>query len=88
MLASFEVLCLVNDTYDRILKREILNDHGYDQGMAHPLRIEYRGTAYHITSRGQGREDIYRSDDDSAMFPGVLAHMVERFGWFFHACAR
>jgi len=36
--------------------------------MARPLRIEYDGAVYHVTSRGDGREDIYLSDDDRVMF--------------------
>ena len=27
--------------------------------MARPLRLEYRGALYHITSRGNARQDIY-----------------------------
>ncbi len=32
--------------------------------MARPLRIEFPGALYHITSRGDGREDIYLDDAD------------------------
>ena len=27
--------------------------------MARPLRIEFAGALYHLTARGDGREDIY-----------------------------
>jgi len=53
--------------------------------MARPLRIEYPGAVYHVTSRGDGREDIYLSDADRKLFLEVLAHVVERFGWVCHA---
>jgi len=53
--------------------------------MARPLRIEYPGAVYHVTSRGDGREDIYISDVDRRMFFEVLAHVVDRFGWVCHA---
>jgi len=53
--------------------------------MARPLRIEYDGAVYHVTSRGDGREDIYLSDDDRVMFQDVLAHVVDRFAWVCHA---
>ena len=32
--------------------------------MARPLRLELAGALYHITSRGDGRDDIFLSDDD------------------------
>jgi len=54
-------------------------------GMARPLRIEYEGAVYHVTSRGNAREDIYRSDEDREMFLDVLDYVVERFGWICHA---
>jgi len=53
--------------------------------MARPLRIEYEGAVYHVTSRGNARADIYLSDDDREMFLEVLAHVVDRFGWVCHA---
>jgi len=53
--------------------------------MARPLRIEFNGAVYHVTSHGNGREDIYRSDRDREVFLGVLASVVERFGWLCHA---
>ncbi len=36
--------------------------------MAGPLRIEFLGALYHITSRGDGREDIYLDDAGREMF--------------------
>jgi len=53
--------------------------------MARPLRIEYPGAVYHVTSRGDGREAIYLTDEDREMFLKVLSHVVERFGWVCHA---
>jgi len=53
--------------------------------MARPLRIEYSGAVYHVTSRGDGREDIYLSDADRQIFLEVLAQVVGRFGWICHA---
>jgi len=53
--------------------------------MARPLRIEFKGAVYHVTSRGNARADIYLSDDDREMFLDVLGHVVERFGWLCHA---
>jgi len=53
--------------------------------MARPLRIEYPGAIYHITSRGNAREDIYQSDADREMFLDVLAGVIVRFGWICHS---
>ena len=49
--------------------------------MARPLRVEYEGAVYHITSRGNARADIYLSDQDRELFLEVLTHVVDRFGW-------
>ena len=53
--------------------------------MATPLRIEFPGALYHITSRGDGREDIYRADGDRRVFLSVVADVCERFNWWGHA---
>ena len=53
--------------------------------MVRPLRIEYEGAVYHVTSRGNAQSDIYLSDGDRELFLEVLALVVERFGWICHA---
>jgi REP element-mobilizing transposase RayT len=53
--------------------------------MARPLRIEYPGALYHLTSRGDGREDIYRGDADRRAFLGLLGEVCERFNWWVDA---
>ncbi|MCZ6772752.1 MAG: transposase, partial [Proteobacteria bacterium] len=53
--------------------------------MARPLRIEFPGALYHVTSHGNARADIYLSNDDRAMFLAVLAQTLDRFGWLCHA---
>jgi len=40
--------------------------------MARPLRIEYAGGLYHITSRGNRKEAIYLLDKDREVFLSVL----------------
>lgn len=52
--------------------------------MARPLRIEFPGAVYHVTSRGDGRGRIYRDDEDRQTFLTTLAWVVERFGWTCH----
>ncbi len=53
--------------------------------MARPLRIEYEGALYHVTSRGDRQEPIYEDDEDRREFLTVLRDVVERFGWICYA---
>lgn len=53
--------------------------------MARPLRIEYPGALYHLTSRGDRQEDIFLDNADREEFLSVLGSVVERFGWRLYA---
>jgi REP element-mobilizing transposase RayT len=53
--------------------------------MARPLRIEYDGAFYHLTSRGNERKAIFKDDSDRQMFLDTLAQVTERFHWLCHA---
>ena len=53
--------------------------------MARPIRIEYAGALYHVTSRGDRREDIYLNDEDRIDWLNVLAQTCNRFNWVIHA---
>lgn len=53
--------------------------------MARPLRLELAGALYHVTSRGDGRDDIFLCDEDRAAWLEVLAQVCERFNWVCHA---
>lgn len=53
--------------------------------MARPLRIEYPGAVYHVTSRGNARERIYLQDEDYTGFLNCLCVVVNRFNWILHA---
>ena len=53
--------------------------------MSRPLRIEFAGALYHVTSRGDGREDIFLDDGDRDLFLKVLGEVSERFNWTAHA---
>ena len=46
--------------------------------MSRPLRLEFDGAVYHITSRGDWREDIFDDDDDQLMRLEVLARHWSR----------
>ncbi|MCF6211301.1 MAG: transposase [Gammaproteobacteria bacterium] len=53
--------------------------------MARPLRLEFAGALYHVTSRGDRQEDIYLDDGDRVAWIEVLATVCERFNWVVHA---
>jgi REP element-mobilizing transposase RayT len=53
--------------------------------MARPLRMEFAGALYHVTSRGDGREAIYLDDKDREVFYAVLGEVCSRFNWCVHA---
>lgn len=53
--------------------------------MARPLRLEFAHALYHVTSRGDRREDIYHDDADRQAWLGVLAQVCKRFNWTVHA---
>lgn len=47
--------------------------------MARPLRIEFPGAIYHVTSRGDRREPIFLDDVDRESLIAVLATGMSRF---------
>ena len=53
--------------------------------MSRPLRLEFAGALYHVTSRGDGREDIYLSDEDRLAWLETLGQVCVRFNWVCHA---
>lgn len=53
--------------------------------MARPLRIEYDGALYHVTSRGNARKAIYKDDEDRKIFLDILAKVNNRYNWICHA---
>jgi putative transposase len=59
--------------------------NGQSKGMARPLRILVAGGWYHVTSRGNRREAIYRTDADRRQFLDLVAELPERFGLEVHA---
>jgi REP-associated tyrosine transposase len=47
--------------------------------MARPLRIEFPGAVYHVTSRGDRRESIFVDDEDRQSLLEVVAQALSRF---------
>ena len=53
--------------------------------MARPLRIEFPGAVYHITSRGNAKQVIFLDNEDREKLIEILSTVVERFHWVCHA---
>ncbi|NRA21170.1 MAG: transposase [Oceanospirillaceae bacterium] len=53
--------------------------------MSRPLRIEFNGALYHITSRGNARSDIYLKDADRHAFLNILDKVCQQYNWTIHA---
>lgn len=49
--------------------------------MSRPLRIEFAGALYHVMARGDGRQAIFRDDEDRQAFCTGLLRACERFEW-------
>jgi REP element-mobilizing transposase RayT len=53
--------------------------------MARKLRVQFPGAIYHVLSRGNRREDIFRDDLDRESFLQTLADACAKTGWQVHA---
>ncbi len=53
--------------------------------MARPLRLELSGGIYHVTSRGNGRADIYLDDEDRTHWLKLFNEVCSRYNWICHA---
>jgi len=53
--------------------------------MTRPLRLEFPGALYHVTSRGNARAAIYVDDTDRERFLALLTQVVQRYHWLCHA---
>ncbi len=53
--------------------------------MARPIRLEFAGALYHVTSRGDRQEDIYDVDNDRQDFLSILEDVCSRHNWICHA---
>ncbi len=52
--------------------------------MARPLRIEFDGAFYHVTSRGNARQNIYHKPSDYLLFLDTLGEVCNRYNWLVH----
>jgi putative transposase len=53
--------------------------------MARPLRIEFPGAIYHVTSRGNDKKVIFMGDSDRDKFLKILTQVNKKYRWICHA---
>ena len=53
--------------------------------MAHKIRIEYAGAAYHVMARGNQGRDIYADEHDRKLWLATPGEACEKTGWRIHA---
>ena len=53
--------------------------------MSRPIRLEYAGALYHVTSRGNERKPIFLEDADFELFLEVLSEVCDRYNWVIHS---
>jgi len=53
--------------------------------MSRPLRIEYPGALYHLTARGNSRDEIFLDVDDRHAFLRMLGQEIEQQRWLCYA---
>ncbi|MFQ5683246.1 MAG: transposase [Candidatus Binatia bacterium] len=53
--------------------------------MARPLRLEFAGALYHLTSRGNRQESIFLDNGDRRSFLDLLGKEVKQQGWVCYA---
>ncbi|MAT92070.1 MAG: addiction module toxin RelE [Halioglobus sp.] len=53
--------------------------------MSRPLRIEFPGAFYHVTSRGNARQTVFREQRDYRKFLGLFGDCCARYQWLCHA---
>jgi REP element-mobilizing transposase RayT/phage pi2 protein 07 len=53
--------------------------------MARPLRIEFPGAVYHVTSRGNAKGMIFDDEQDRLKFLDVLGSVIKKHRWLCHA---
>ncbi len=53
--------------------------------MSRPIRIEFPGAVYHITSRSNVGQSVFCCNADREIFLSALGMVTRRFGWLTHA---
>jgi len=58
---------------------------GGTRGVARKVRVQYPGEVYHVMSRGNQGNEIFRDDRDRERFLETLAGACGKTGWLVHA---
>ncbi len=53
--------------------------------MSRPIRIEFPDALYHVTARGDRREDVFDDDQDRLSFLEILEQVITQFNWICYA---
>ena len=53
--------------------------------MARKLRVEYPGAIYHVMTRGDRQEPIFKDEEDHRRFLSTLGETCAKTGWQVHA---
>ena len=53
--------------------------------MSRPVRIEFPGANYYVSSRGNGAKAVFLDDEDRGVFLNVIETVVSRFEWLVHS---
>ena len=53
--------------------------------MSRPVRIEFPGAVYHVTSRSKDNRTVFKDKEDKGAFLNVISNVVDRFGWLIHS---
>jgi putative transposase len=53
--------------------------------MPRPLRVQLAGGIFHVTARGNRKQEVFLDDVDRHTWLDHLAEVVERYGWRCHA---
>ncbi len=53
--------------------------------MSRPVRIEFPGATYHVTSKGKDKSVVFKDAEDQGVFLNVVENVVDRFGWLVHS---
>jgi len=53
--------------------------------MSRSIRIEFPDALYHVTARGDRREDIFEDDQDRHSFLSTLEQVITQFNWICYA---
>jgi len=53
--------------------------------MSRPVRIEFPGAHYHVTSKGSRDQNVFIDDIDRTAFLKIVETVVVKFGWLVHS---